>query len=308
MFIGKEKLENCAYQLRRLKISERSQARKLCDQFPERSAFVRAALDKWRFYRDEPVILALFAPDSTMLGLASFDVSISLFGFTEPGIKLLAQYAEKRKMTATSIVGEAANVLAFWDQIEKFSLPAREIRKCQWVMRFMPQGAAAQVDPAQKESTCGAAEKILAAAQLRLAQPADFQLVFPAAVAMFIEELGYDPRKYGKSYADQVRRAICEKRIFIRTEKDYAGSERVIFKADVGILTGRVAQIQGVWTIPEMRGNGIASAAMSAVAKYLRDVYAAKVCLYVNDFNHSAVRAYEHAGFEICDTFATVMC
>ena len=78
------------------------------------------------------------------------------------------------------------------------------------------------------------------------------------------------------------------------------------FKADVGVLSSRCAQIQGVWMHPEHRGRGLAAGAMAAVVGLARR-HAPVVSLYVNAYNTAALRTYARVGFERVGTFATVL-
>ena len=80
----------------------------------------------------------------------------------------------------------------------------------------------------------------------------------------------------------------------------------MLFKAEIGISTSGASQIQGVWTAPERRGEGIGSAGMAAVViEALR--MSDSVSLYVNSFNTSALRVYEKVGFTRHGTLASVL-
>jgi predicted GNAT family acetyltransferase len=68
-----------------------------------------------------------------------------------------------------------------------------------------------------------------------------------------------------------------------------------------------VAQLQGVWVHPSLRGRGLARAGLAAVIEATRTSLAPTVSLYVNDFNTRAIAAYEAVGFERVGLFATVM-
>ena len=58
---------------------------------------------------------------------------------------------------------------------------------------------------------------------------------------------------------------------------------------------------------PEYRGRGIATAAMAAVVDDALRRVAPTVSLYVNDYNASARRVYQHCGFVSAGAFATVL-
>jgi uncharacterized protein len=79
----------------------------------------------------------------------------------------------------------------------------------------------------------------------------------------------------------------------------------VLFKADLGSLSGSVCQVQGVWLEPELRGQGLAAPAMAAVVQLARTVVPT-VSLYVNDYNLPARATYARVGFIEVGEFATV--
>jgi predicted GNAT family acetyltransferase len=123
-------------------------------------------------------------------------------------------------------------------------------------------------------------------------------------VAMFTEEVGTSPlgNDDGAAYRARVRDLVLAGRSFARIEHG-----RVLFKAELGAVSGRVAQIQGVWVDPAHRGHGLGTSGTAAVvAEALRTV-APTVSLYVNDFNQPARRAYERVGLCNVGTFASVL-
>ena len=148
---------------------------------------------------------------------------------------------------------------------------------------------------------------IVGDSDVRPAVPGELDIVFPAAVAMFKEEVGYDPSALDNSYKMRARSLIRSKRTYIKTAPARDGhGERVIFKADVGALAGNVAQLQGVWTAPDMRGQGIATRALASVIHHVRHQHAARVSLYVNHYNTAAVHVYDKLGFTRVSDWATI--
>lgn len=317
------------YYLRKLSRFEVFVAHELCEKYPLVSVFVKSSLEQWNFLNNRVKFFGLFRDDGEMIGVCVIDVNISLFCFNEPGIKLLRKYFLRHKLVSqnqiavNSIVGESDSVLPLWNELQDLGWQAKEVRTRQWVMKYS-QNSESDVNYDAKydvnydaNSAYGAnlkdlkdlkdLQEILRAAKLRIATLADYEIVLPAAVQMFVEEIGFDPTEDSDSYEKYLRNQIRAKRIYIQTQVDAVGAEKVIFKADLGILTNSLAQIQGVWTAPDLRGNGIASVAVKSVAQFLKLKYRCEVCLYVNDFNFSALRSYENAGFEICGTFSTVI-
>jgi uncharacterized protein len=122
-----------------------------------------------------------------------------------------------------------------------------------------------------------------------------------AAVKMYTEEIGVSPVQGNPAgYRFYVRQLIASGRAFGIFEGD-----RVLFKADLGSVSGSVCQVQGVWLEPELRGRGLAAPAMAAVVQLARTVVPT-VSLYVNDYNLPARATYARVGFSEVGEFATV--
>jgi len=126
----------------------------------------------------------------------------------------------------------------------------------------------------------------------------------PAAIAMFTEEVGIDPRldDNGAGYRARVADLIASGRAFARFE----GGD-VVFKAEIGALSSRVGQIQGVWVRPDRRGHGLGTAGTAAVAERLVAGLGRTASLYVNGYNVAARSAYCRVGFTQVGRYATVL-
>jgi uncharacterized protein len=186
----------------------------------------------------------------------------------------------------SSIVGRADAVLGLWGRLCVRWGPARDVRPDQplLVTGEMPQPAP---DP-----------------QVRRVRSREIDQLFPAAVAMYTEEVRTSPlaENGGRAY----RRRVAD---LVRAGRAYARFEdgQVVFKAELAVVTRRTAQIQGVWVAPEWRGRGIATAAVAAVVRDALTRVAPTVSLYVNDFNVPARRVYARCGFRPVGTLATVL-
>ena len=80
----------------------------------------------------------------------------------------------------------------------------------------------------------------------------------------------------------------------------------VVFKAELSAWTPEVVQVQGVFTAPNRRGRGVATAGMVSLCSLLLETVPL-VTLYVNGYNEVALRLYRRVGFEQQGEFATVM-
>jgi predicted GNAT family acetyltransferase len=124
---------------------------------------------------------------------------------------------------------------------------------------------------------------------------------FEAAVRMYTEEVGVSPVQGNPAgYRFYIRQLITSGRAF-----GLFDGNRVLFKADLGSVSGSVCQVQGVWLEPELRGRGLSAAAMAAVVQLARKVVPT-VSLYVNDYNLPARATYARVGFSEVGEFATI--
>lgn len=139
--------------------------------------------------------------------------------------------------------------------------------------------------------------------RLELARQEFFDSYFAAAVAMYREELDEDPMATNPSgYRRYVRSIIDANRGFAVT--DDKGD--VVFKADLGAVSSHVAQVQGVWVAPHLRGRGLSVPAMAGVTNAI--IEGGRIAsLYVNDFNTPAVASYRRVGYEIVDELTSIL-
>jgi predicted GNAT family acetyltransferase len=198
-------------------------------------------------------------------------------------IAAFAAHARRHNRRCASIVGLAAEVLPLWQLLRKGWGPPRELREDQPLL-VLDRPPLIPPDP-----------------RVRLVLPSELDVLLPAAVAMFTEEIGIPPESVDL-YRARVAELIAARRCFARIE---AG--RVLFKAEVGAATRAACQVQGVWVAPALRGQGLGTIGTAAVAAAAQRDIAPVVSLYVNAFNTGARRAYERVGFTRLDTFASVL-
>ncbi|MDN4475686.1 GNAT family N-acetyltransferase [Demequina sp. SYSU T00192] len=209
----------------------------------------------------------------------------------------VAAAAIARLTRPAALVGPAGVTLDLWGRVEPWWGPAREVRARQVSM-------AIDHDPRR---VAGIDASGLDLEAVRRATLDDYDLLLPACVHMFIGEVGYDPMRHGRAgYEERLRYLVRAGRSYIQMGT-VDGRRQVVFKAEVGALGGGVAQLQGVWVHPDLRGRGLARAGLGAVIDAARAQLAPTVSLYVNDFNPVAIRAYDAVGFREVGTFATVM-
>lgn len=202
------------------------------------------------------------------------------------GLELIAGQLAGNRRSCSSIVGPLPAVVAMWSVLGRRWGQPRAVRLRQPLL-------------------CTAAESgIEPDPDVRPVQPDELDRLLPAAVAMFTEELEVSPLAgdAGRGYRNRVAELIAGGRAFAR----FDDRGQVMFKAEIGVLSRATAQIQGVWVRPELRGNGIATAAMAAVLSYaLRRAPTAS--LYVNDYNQAGLALYARLGFRQVGTLRTVL-
>lgn len=196
--------------------------------------------------------------------------------------------AAGRRRTCQSIVGPSWLALPLWE-----ALGRRWGRSYSYVREVRPRQPLMSIrsDPA-----------VVADPRVRPIRDSDFDSYYAASVAMYTEEVGADPGTGpNSSYRSYCRWLVDLGRAFGIVEDG-----RVVFKADIGAASGPVAQIQGVWLDPRLRGKGVSVPAMAAVVEHAQATWPT-ACLYVNDFNVPAMRCYARVGFEQVGELATVL-
>ena len=200
--------------------------------------------------------------------------------------RAFAERARRQGRRCSSIVGTAGAVMEMWRRLEPSWGPARDVRACQPLLAL---DAPPRVDP----DPC-----------VRRVVPEEVDVLLPACVAMFTEEIGVSPLQGdgGALYRARVAELVAQGRAFARIE---GGS--VLFKAEIGAAFGSVCQVQGVWVHPTARGRGVSAGGTAAVVAAAQDDIAPIVSLYVNDYNVAARRTYARVGFREVGTFASIL-
>lgn len=241
-----------------------------------------AGLDPWRLgaevwgYAPEGVLTALCLAGANLVPVAPDPVARKAF----------ADRARRQGRRCSSIVGDAESVLDIWSQLRASWDRPRDIREQQPLMLL---DGPPQVEPDER---------------VRRVRPDELDVLLPAAVAMYTEEIGFSPSGTdgGALYRARVAELIAQGRAFARIEEG-----RVLFKAEIGAATHHACQVQGVWTAPRLRGRGLGAAGTAAVAAAAQATISPRVSLYVNDHNRVAQRVYERVGFHRVGTFASVL-
>jgi predicted GNAT family acetyltransferase len=244
---------------------------------------VRASgLDGWRLGGE----LWGWSEDGALSSLLYLGANLVPVETTPEARRAFADRCRRIGRRCSSIVGPVDEVESMWALLRESWGPARDIRGHQPLMVIEgPSPLAA--DPG-----------------VRQVREDEVDLLLPACVAMFTEEVGVSPLLggAGEAYRARVAELVRQGRAYARIEEG-----RIVFKAEIGAVGDGVCQVQGVWVAPEFRGLGLAAPGMAAVVELARRDHAPVVSLYVNDFNTVARRAYATAGFREQGEFATVL-
>ncbi len=204
----------------------------------------------------------------------------------EVAARSFAERARRAGRHCSSIVGAIDAVDVMWEHLSSAWGPAREIRR--------PQPHLSIDGPA----------KVDADPAVRRVRPDEIDVLMPACIAMFTEEVGVSPTAGdgGALYRARVAELIADGRSFARIENGM-----VVFKAEIGAATRDACQVQGVWVDPRLRGQGIGTSGTAAVVELARATVAPTVSLYVNDFNTAARSAYARVGFREIGAFCSIL-
>jgi predicted GNAT family acetyltransferase len=205
---------------------------------------------------------------------------------TPAAVTAFAARALEQGRRCGSLMGPHDEVMALWQLLNREWGPARSIR------------------PRQPFMTLAEPPQVPASPEVRLVRPDEIDLLYPACVAMYTEELGVSPEAHGGAalYRARVAQMIDRGHAFAHIENG-----EVVFKAEFGAATPHAVQIQSVWIEPSRRGTGTAAGYVSAVCDYALAEVAPVVTLYVNEHNEPARRTYARVGFVERSRFATIL-
>jgi predicted GNAT family acetyltransferase len=231
--------------------------------------------EMWGFHQDGRLVSACHAAANLVPVQA-----------TPEALVAFAERAAGQHRRCATIVGPAEAVGPLWEHLAPHWSVPRETRWRQPHLQIAVEPSVAP-DPL-----------------VRRTEQADLDVLYPACVAMYTEEVGVSPEAGGGADLYRTRVSQLVSRGWSFASFDHG---RLVFKAEVACASPSAAQVQGVWVPPDRRGEGIGVRGMAAVVELVRRDVAPVVALYVNEYNLPARRVYERVGFRQSATFATVM-
>jgi len=267
--------------------AERGAVQRLLDRAPYAGAQVAEQISLYglAWWRTDARVFG-YGPRGELESLCWLGNNLIPVHASPAAVAAFAELAGLNRRTCSSLVGSADAVLDLWTRLAPAWGRARDVRPRQPLLAIADDPIVAP-DP-----------------QVRLVREREIDAVFPAAVAMYTEEVGIPPALDGGDgpYRARIADLVRGRRMYARFHDG-----RVVFKAELAAITRHTAQVQGVWVAPEWRGRGIATHAMATVVRDAVRRVAPSVSLYVNDYNEPARRAYARCGFRRVGTFATVL-
>jgi predicted GNAT family acetyltransferase len=272
--------------VRGLTAADLPSVRALLDRDPGVNVFLRYRVDStalrdnvmgarvWGYF-DGPDLVAACHVGSNIVPAEADDEALEAF----------ANHLLMEGLRPASIAGLQSAVLPLWGRLSPFLGPARSVRS---VQPFL---------------TIDAEPSVPSDPRVRRVVMDELELLYPACVSMFREEVGVDPEaSSGHGYRARVAQLISQGWAFAIVEDG-----EVLFKTEVGAASPHACQLQGVWVRPDRRGEDIAAAALAEVVRLVRRDVAPLVTLYVNDHNEPARATYRRVGFTERATFASVL-
>jgi predicted GNAT family acetyltransferase len=272
--------------LRSLTSRDLPAVRALLDLDPGVNVFLRHRIDTtglrdsmasarvWGYFEGDDLIAACHAGSNIVPAQA-----------TPAAIEAFADHVLADGLRPASVAGLQSAVIPLWERLAPYLGPARSIRPVQPFLAIDREPLVPS-DPRVRRVTMD-----------------EFDLLYPACVSMFIEEVGIDPEVAGgHGYRARVAQLISQGWAFAIIEDG-----EVLFKTEVGAASPHACQLQGVWVRPDRRGQDIAGGALAGVIRQVQRDLSPLVTLYVNDHNLPARATYQRVGFRETATFASIL-
>jgi predicted GNAT family acetyltransferase len=272
--------------VRGLTADDIASVRALLDRDPGVNVFLRYRVDStalrdhvvgarvWGYFDGPDLVAACHAGSNIVPAEAGADA-----------VDAFAGHLLTEGLRPASIAGLQSAVLPLWERLAPFLGPARSIRPIQ---PFLALDDEPHVTPDPR---------------VRRVTMDELDVLYPACVSMFREEVGIDPEASGgHGYRARVAQLISQGWAFAIIEDG-----EILFKTEVGAASPQACQLQGVWVRPDRRGEDISASALARVVQLVRRDVAPLVTLYVNDHNVPARALYRRVGFIERATFASVL-
>lgn len=210
--------------------------------------------------------------DGILTGVALLGHSVLMCG-NDAARAEFAELVLSTKAKAHVVFGPSAEVAEVWERLSAGGRQANVLREHHWCV-------------------CEKPSLPLRELQMRRASLEELEIVSAAQAEMINEECGVDPRAADPAgFRERVSERIRKGRIWCRIEDGV-----VVFKADLISVSPEAVYLEGVWTHPKHRKQGIAKSCLNELAYRLLRQYK-YVCLIVEPDDAVARHIYESVGF-----------
>jgi len=223
---------------------------------------------------------------NAVAGVCFFGAQIVPCAETDEAIDAFAERSRNARGTRM-FVGPRASVERFWSHAQAWFPTPQAVRRGQPLYALRPPDLRAIAPDPEGDAARARADEV--------------DELVPHAARMIAGEIGGDPARASVEF-----RSRCARIIAAGWWWRYRVAGRLAFTCNVGSATAATAQIQGVWTPPDLRGAGHATRGLAAVCSDMLRTFPT-LCLYVNDFNEPARALYERVGFVRVGEFATLL-
>jgi uncharacterized protein len=255
-------------------------------EYLERSPYLNVFISHVLLHDLAPSVrksVAVAVDDDRVAGVAYYGRQLAIAA-DDSALKPFGQYARERR-GERMIVGSRETVRAFWEAIRGWHAAPRLVRERQLVMMLDRPG----LRPYDRRVI------------VRHARLDEWRAVADGSAQMIHQELAYDPRRGWPDFDGSVWQMI-DRRLW------WVGSTngRLCFFCNVGPWCNHTVQLQGIWTPPALRGQGLATSSLAAICDRLLEL-SPTISLYVNDFNEAAIALYRRVGFDHVGDFQTIL-
>lgn len=266
-------------ELRELREADREQVLSLLATDPVPNVIVRGLIMDYEMCAPElRGILYGYYKNNQLKGVTLIGHQLFVYAPDE-ALVLVAQKAVETQSRVHLILGPEEQVEKLWSYLAQ---AGRETRRMS----------------AQQMLVCHRTNSAPARQQLIRANFAELDVVANAQAEMAMEASGIDPRQSDPAgFRHRVVDRLERKRVWVKI-----ADGKVVFKADILCDTPDTAYLEGIWTHPDYRNQGIAK---SCVAELVQQLLCTRktVCLFTDDSEQVAQRVYEHVGFQFAATY-----
>lgn len=218
----------------------------------------------------------------TLEGVALIGHATLIETRTERALEAFAALAQENP-AAHLIVGEQGRIEQFWHHYSQGGQAPRLVCRELLFELSWPLAVAETVEG------------------LRLATPADLDLILPVHAQMAFEESGVNPLEVdAEGFRRRCMRRIELGRVWVLVEEG-----TLVFKADVVSDTPEAVYVEGVYVAPQARGRGYGARCLSQLALAML-THSRALVLLSNETNAAAARLYLRAGFKLRGLYDTV--